>query len=138
MNLDQFEEKVNKKNTKFEHDLKYEIGTLITFGRIQSGFSQEKLAKQIKTQQPSVARIESGRTLPSLSFLEKIANAMNMYIEVKFIPIGKIFKKDLSKFSNAQEYLPTEEILEQKLNTGSKLSPFWNSVPSVSSSLLTN
>lgn len=57
-------------------DLSFEIGKMITDARILTRTTQESLAKKIGTKQPSIARIESGNSLPSLSFLEKIAQAL--------------------------------------------------------------
>lgn len=127
MNLDQFEEKVNIKKAKSDYDLKYEIGTLITFGRIQSGLSQENLAKRLKTKQPSIARVESGKTLPSLSFLEKIAKAVGMNIEVKFTSVNK------------KSESPTEEVTHTKFTESIPSPyPYVDGLVTVSSSLLTN
>jgi transcriptional regulator with XRE-family HTH domain len=56
-------------------DLAYEIGKMITDARIAKSMTQEKLADLIGTKQPSIARIEKGAALPSLSFLQKIADA---------------------------------------------------------------
>ncbi|OGI22073.1 MAG: hypothetical protein A2808_03515 [Candidatus Moranbacteria bacterium RIFCSPHIGHO2_01_FULL_55_24] len=62
------------------YDLKYEISELITRARISRGFSQEKLAKLIKSKQPNIARLENASALPSLSTLEKIAKAFDSYL----------------------------------------------------------
>ena len=58
-------------------DLKYEIGKMITDARIAKNMTQYKLAELVGTKQPSIARLESGNALPSLSFLQKIANAFD-------------------------------------------------------------
>jgi transcriptional regulator with XRE-family HTH domain len=58
-------------------DLAYEIGQMISDARIVKKMTQDKLAKLVGTQQPSIARIERGSYLPSLSFLQKIAEAFN-------------------------------------------------------------
>ncbi len=50
--------------------------------RISKNKTQEELAHLVKTKQPSIARIESGNSLPSLKMLEKIAKALG----VKLIP----------------------------------------------------
>ncbi len=57
-------------------DLEYEIGKMITDARIFKKLTQEKLAKLVGTRQPSIARLERGDTLPSLTFLRKIAEAL--------------------------------------------------------------
>jgi transcriptional regulator with XRE-family HTH domain len=59
-------------------DLAYEIGKMITDARIaKDHMTQQKLASLVGTKQPSIARLEKGATLPSLSFLEKIAAALD-------------------------------------------------------------
>ncbi len=58
-------------------DLAYEIGKMITDARIARNITQAALAERVGTRQPSIARIEKGGLLPSLSFLERIAQALN-------------------------------------------------------------
>jgi transcriptional regulator with XRE-family HTH domain len=58
-------------------DLAHSIGKMITDARITRRLTQQALAKLVGTKQPSIARIEKGSYLPSLSFLEKIAEALN-------------------------------------------------------------
>jgi transcriptional regulator with XRE-family HTH domain len=43
----------------------------------------------VGTRQPSIARLENGSSLPSISFLQKVAAALDARIEVKLIPEGK-------------------------------------------------
>lgn len=113
MNLDQFEKKVNKDNKKLKHDFRFEVASLITEARYHYKLTQAQLAKKVGTQQPSIARIESGSTLPSLSFLERLADSIGTYlIAPKF---GFMKQEDMS-IKQAQEL---------KFNTaGSKLSPY--------------
>ena len=65
-----------------EPDLAMEIGDMITEIRLKFGLTQEALARKIGTKQSSIARVENGNVLPSLKFLQKIANAVG----TKFIP----------------------------------------------------
>lgn len=51
------------------------------------GLSQAQLARKIDTQQPSIARIESGRGLPRLEVLQRIASALGMRMVVEFVPL---------------------------------------------------
>jgi len=80
MNLDQFEKKVNKNDKKFKHDFRFEVANLITEARYHYKITQKQLAKKVGTQQPSIARMESGSTLPSLSFLERLADSLGTYL----------------------------------------------------------
>ncbi len=66
--------------------LELEIGYQIARLRILQGLTQEELAEKVGTRQPSIARLESGRSLPSLSFLEKIADALDAEMEIKIVP----------------------------------------------------
>ena len=52
------------------------LGGLITAARLHSHLSQAELAKEIGTQQPSLARAEKGEVVPSIEFLYKIAKAI--------------------------------------------------------------
>lgn len=57
--------------------------------RIQRGLTQTQLAAKVGTRQPSIARLENGSTLPSISFLNKIATALDATIEVRLIAENK-------------------------------------------------
>lgn len=54
--------------------------------RLLRGLTQAQLAEMVGTQQPSIARLENGSSIPSLSFLNKIAEALNAKIEFRLIP----------------------------------------------------
>ncbi|MHC1784666.1 MAG: helix-turn-helix transcriptional regulator [Anaerolineaceae bacterium] len=53
--------------------------------RIQRGLTQTQLAEMVGTRQPSIARLENGSSKPSLTFLNKVALALNARIEVKLV-----------------------------------------------------
>jgi transcriptional regulator with XRE-family HTH domain len=59
--------------------------TIIT-ARIGAGLSQEQLAKRMNTQQSFIARLESGRALPSLRTMQKLAEATGTRLEFRFHP----------------------------------------------------
>ncbi|MBL6983884.1 MAG: helix-turn-helix transcriptional regulator, partial [Anaerolineales bacterium] len=81
-----WQEKQNQDPDFVAESLELETGYQITRLRILQGLTQEELAEKVGTRQPSIARLESGRSLPSLSFLEKIADALDAKIEIKVIP----------------------------------------------------
>jgi len=54
--------------------------------RIQRGLTQAQLAEMVGTRQPSIARLENGSSVPSLSFLDRIATALDARIELNFVP----------------------------------------------------
>lgn len=89
MRFDDIIDRLAKKNKKFRDELQRyntysEISNLITAARLHKGFSQEELAKLIKTKQPSIARLESGKELPSVSFLDRIAKALHTLLIIRF------------------------------------------------------
>jgi DNA-binding XRE family transcriptional regulator len=53
--------------------------------RIQRGLTQAQLAAMVGTRQPSIARLENGSSLPSISFLQKVAAALDATIEVRLV-----------------------------------------------------
>jgi len=53
--------------------------------RMLRGLTQAQLAEMVGTRQPSIARLENGSSKPSLTFLNKIAAALNAKIEVKLV-----------------------------------------------------
>ena len=65
---------------KLKRDLPYQIGKVIVEARLIKGYTQSKLAEKMGTKQPSIARIEGGSSLPSLAFLQKMAEAFDSYL----------------------------------------------------------
>jgi len=57
--------------------------------RILRGLTQAQLAEMVGTRQPSIARLENGTSIPSLSFLNKVATALNAKIELRLAPDSK-------------------------------------------------
>jgi len=54
--------------------------------RIAQGISQKELAERIGTKQSSISRFEKAMKMPSLSFLNQIANALGLEWEIQFNP----------------------------------------------------
>jgi ribosome-binding protein aMBF1 (putative translation factor) len=78
--------KQNKEELNLERY--FDIGSLIFEARVCAGMSQEELAKKMGTRQSSIARAESGKIEPSISFLEKVAKAVGtelIYPKFKFM-----------------------------------------------------
>lgn len=63
-----------------------EAGYQIARLRIQRGLTQAQLAEMVGTRQPSIARLENGSSVPSLSFLDRIAEALDARIELRVVP----------------------------------------------------
>ena len=53
--------------------------------RILRGLTQAQLADMVGTRQPSIARLENGSSPPTITFLNKIADALNARLEVRLI-----------------------------------------------------
>lgn len=63
-----------------------EPGYQITRLRIRHGLTQAQLAEMVGVQEATIARLESGRRITSLSLLRRIAAALNARIELRFLP----------------------------------------------------
>ena len=50
--------------------------------RIEGGLSQKELAQKIGTKQSAISRFESGTYNPSLSFLQKVGEALNVKLKI--------------------------------------------------------
>ncbi len=57
--------------------------------RAAAGLTQAALAKRMKTTQTVVARLESGKKMPSTRTLERFASATGHTLTIKFSPTGK-------------------------------------------------
>jgi transcriptional regulator with XRE-family HTH domain len=54
--------------------------------RIARGLTQEQLAELVGTKQSSIARLESGNTQPSLSFLRRVVEALDGRLQLQIVP----------------------------------------------------
>jgi DNA-binding XRE family transcriptional regulator len=64
---------------------KKEPGYQVARLRILRGLTQAQLTERVGTHQPSIARLENGSSIPSLSFLNKIAAALDAKFEIKLV-----------------------------------------------------
>ena len=55
--------------------------------RSRAGLTQKELARKMRTTQPVVARLESGRTRPSMRTLERLAEATGSRLLISFEPM---------------------------------------------------
>lgn len=81
--------KLLMKNPKFrkayeESQLEYEIARAVIRARIEKGLTQKQLADKLNTKQSVISRVESANTTPSLSFLKRLAQALNTSLRVQF------------------------------------------------------
>jgi transcriptional regulator with XRE-family HTH domain len=54
--------------------------------RLARGLTQEELARLMNTKQESIARLESGTSLPSLTTVKKAAAALDAHLEINLLP----------------------------------------------------
>ena len=91
-----------------KRDIGHQIGLALEEARIKKGLTQKQLAKMINTQQPSIARVENGAQIPSFSFLQKIAGALNTYLlPPKFAGINDNYNPTINYSSDQNSYTST-------------------------------
>jgi DNA-binding XRE family transcriptional regulator len=61
----------------------YKVAAELIRMRLKCGMTQAELAKAVNTQQASIARMESGSYLPSLSMIKKVADVLGADLEIK-------------------------------------------------------
>ena len=64
--------------------------------RLARGLTQEDLARLMNTKQESIARLESGNSLPSLSTVKRAAEALDAEIEINLRPRDRRAKAALA------------------------------------------
>jgi transcriptional regulator with XRE-family HTH domain len=67
-------------------DPEYQLAAALIRLRLAKGLTQEELARLLHTKQESIARLESGSSLPSLSMVKRVANALDADLEIKLQP----------------------------------------------------
>lgn len=67
----------------------YRLAATLIRLRLAKGLTQEGLAKLLNTKQESIARLESGDSLPSLSTIRKVADALDADLEINLRPKHK-------------------------------------------------
>ena len=62
------------------------IAQAMTEARKRAGLTQTEIAKKIKTTQSAIARLESGRSMPSGRTLQRYAKATGSRLTIRFEP----------------------------------------------------
>ena len=80
------------KNPKFRAEyealhLEFEIMNALIRARLRSGLTQAQIAERMGTTQSAVARLEGGRSNPSIRTLERYAEATGTRIRIWFEPV---------------------------------------------------
>ena len=64
----------------------FALASAIIAARAQAGLTQEELATRMETSQSAIARLESGRTIPSGRTLKRFARATGTRLRISFEP----------------------------------------------------
>jgi len=63
----------------------FELTCAMIDARLKNNLTQEQLAKKIGSKQAVISRVESGANV-SVDFLQRVANALDLDLQVKLIP----------------------------------------------------
>ena len=81
------------KDPKFADEyLKCQPESSVLRARISRNISQKELAKRSGITQGEISKIETGVRNPSIKLLQRIADALDMVLEVSFIPKDEYMK----------------------------------------------
>lgn len=90
--FDAFKKRMLKNpKVKAEYDAledEFALASELIGARARAKLSQEEVARRMGTSQSAVARMESGRTLPSTSSLVKYAKATGHKVRIKLSKVG--------------------------------------------------
>ena len=67
-----------------ESQPEFEIAKAVIRARIENKITQKELARRMNTTQSVISRVEQARTSPSISFLKRLATALNTSLSVQF------------------------------------------------------
>jgi ribosome-binding protein aMBF1 (putative translation factor) len=67
-------------------DIEYQLARQMIEARARAGLTQDELANRMKTTRTVIARLESGRIMPSTRTLERLAVATNSRLKISFEP----------------------------------------------------
>lgn len=113
MELNQYINKLLEKESfrkEYEkQELTFDIAKQVIHLRISKNKTQEELAKLVKTKQPSIARIESGNSLPSFKMLEKISKALGGKLVVSLIDCSPVSSPTITNISHLNNYTQEQQ-----------------------------
>ena len=67
-------------------ETEFAVARAMIEARSKAGLTQEELAKRMETSQSAIARLETGRSLPSGRTLERFAKATGTSLRISFEP----------------------------------------------------
>jgi len=78
----------NPKYRKAFEELKpeFELAQALIKARAEAGLTQQEVADRMKTSQAAIARMESGRSIPSTTTLQRYASAVGKQLRISLIP----------------------------------------------------
>lgn len=69
-----------------ESEVEYQLARKLIEKRLLRKISQRELARQARTTQTVISRIEGMSSNPSLGLLKRLAQALNSRLEIRFLP----------------------------------------------------
>jgi transcriptional regulator with XRE-family HTH domain len=72
------------RHSYFQRNLSLELAHQIVFERIQKNLTQADLARLAGTKQSGIARAESGKVVPTIDLLDRVATALGKRLEIEF------------------------------------------------------
>jgi transcriptional regulator with XRE-family HTH domain len=66
-------------------ELEFAVAAAVSAARAKAGLSQAALAERMGTKQSYIARLESGRELPAMKTLARVAQATGMKPHFRFV-----------------------------------------------------
>lgn len=67
-----------------ESELEYQVARALIRARTERGLTQGELARKLQTRQSVISRVENAKTVPSLSFLKRLASTLEIPLKVQF------------------------------------------------------
>ena len=64
----------------------FQVARQVIALRLQRGLTQKELAERIGTKQSGISRVESMDQLPALSFLKRVAEALDAQLQIQLVP----------------------------------------------------
>ena len=68
-----------------EVEIEFQIADAIIKARMEKGMTQKDLANKMKTRQSVISRVESAKTIPTISFLKRLSSALDVSLRVELI-----------------------------------------------------
>ena len=76
----------------------FELARQVIRLRLQRGLTQKELAERVGTQQSGISRLEGMNQMPSLSFLQRVAEALNARVQIRLVPKEEALREEDSEY----------------------------------------